>query len=265
MNLEIKRAEDIEFRCHWLGDIMSGVAKGWNVEKSLTCKKKLIQIHREITYNRVAPKKNKYIMKGLMAEEDGLTLYSMYKNYPFHKNTTRLSNGKLTGEIDTHKGDFSKPEYTVDIKNAYTLDTLPTFEDKVDVDYKYQGLGYLELTGADLHIVAHVLVNSPPEIIEYERKKLARELAIIDVDNPPDEYIEGCKKIEINHIFDIDLFQKQHSWFDIFTPKSEWIYDIPIEARVQEFMVERDAAAIQSIYDRIDECREWMNKNLFKL
>ncbi len=36
--------------------------------------------------------------------------------------------------------------------------------------------------------------------------------------------------------------------------------DIPLEERVISHIVERDDEAIESVYERIGECRKWLNK-----
>ena len=39
--------DNLLFRASSMGDIMIGVEKGWSVDKSITCQRKLVQIYRE--------------------------------------------------------------------------------------------------------------------------------------------------------------------------------------------------------------------------
>ena len=42
--------------------------------------------------------------------------------------------------------------------------------------------------------------------------------------------------------------------------------DIPMHERVYDlFTVDRDEDAIQAIYKRVEQCREWMNNELFNI
>lgn len=254
-------AKDIKIRCSSIGDIMTGVAKGWNVDKSITCKKKLRELYWGAVYGRFAENSNKYTEKGLACEEDAITLYSRFKKQEFRKNAERLTNEWITGEVDLFKGaELVKANHIVDIKNCWTWKQFKDKFEESDSSNEYQGHGYMDLTGAETHTIAYCLVNNTPEAIYSERNKLRYSLAI---NEETEEYIEGCKKIEADHIYDLKLFKSHNPNFDLYTIEEEFI-NIPIIARVHEVVFERDEKVISKIHDRVEECREWMDINLFK-
>lgn len=254
-------ADNILFRPSSMGAIMTGVAKGWDVENSLTCKRKLVQMYRELTWQRRSDKGNKYTEKGNMVEEDSITLYSRVKKEIFKKNEIRLTNDFFTGEVDLFQGsEITKAKRTLDTKSSWDWTTFPSMLDSIDSDYDYQGQGYMDLTGAGMHTIAYCLVNTPGDLIFKEKLNLKYSMGIIDIETP--EYIEACIEIEKNHIYDMELFLRHNPFFELHC--KDWKFDIPMEQRVHEIDVVRDDKKIQKMKDRIIECREWMNKNLFK-
>lgn len=253
----------ILIRSHQTGKIMTGVAKKWNVENSLTCKRELVKIHRRLKYHRELSKMNKYTEKGITCEEDAITLYSRVKKKMFKKNTERLMNDYFSGELDLFEGkSILEAEETHDIKCSWSLDTFPSILDAPDTDYEYQGQSYMDLTGAKRHTIAYCLVNATPKLIDDAKRKKSYELGVIDIET--EEYVEACKQIEIDMIFDMELFKQQNPHYDLHNDINLWIYDIPMEERVITFTIERDEQIIQGMKTRIDDCRDWMENNLIK-
>lgn len=256
-------ASKILIRSHQGGDIMTGVKKGWSVEDSLTCKRALVKIFRRLKYNRELSHSNKYTEKGITCEEDGITLYSRVKKKMFKKNTERLTNDFFSGELDLFEGKtILEATETHDIKCSWSLDTFPSMLDRPDYDYECQGQIYMDLTGAKKHTIAYCLVNATTKLIDDAKRKKGYELGIIDLET--EEYISACKKIEMDMIFDMELFKQQNPHYDLHTPTNEWIYDIPMEERVITFTIDRDEAFINSIKNRVTDCRIWMEENLFQ-
>jgi hypothetical protein len=96
-----------------------------------------------------------------------------------------------------------------------------------------------------------------------EKRKLAWRYGSDPDTNP--EYIEKCKQIEINHIFDLELFKKHYPFFQFHSDLSEWNYNIPKEQRVHSTSFEYSESEIFKLKSRIVDCRVWMNKELFKI
>lgn len=251
----MNNANEILFHPSALGKIMSGVKKKWDVENSLTCKRELVRIHREIKYGRYYTYSSKYTDKGIKTEQDAITLYSLVKNKYYKKNTLRIKNKWFDGEPDIIEG-----RETIDIKSCWSLDTLPhVLTDEVDQDYEYQGDGYLDLIEGDQHTVAYCLVNAMPQAITREKEKLWYALEQPAPDDPV--YMSSVIEIEKKMIFDLESFMSDNPGFDL--DCKDWVYDIPMEDRVVEFVIKRDQVRTNKIKDRITESREWMNKKLF--
>lgn len=245
-----------------MGAIMTGVKKNWDVENSLTCKRKLVEMFRQTMWQRRSDKSNKYVEKGTLVENDSITLYCRVKKELFKKNTIRLNNEFFTGELDLFRGEeILKATHVIDIKSSWDWTTFPSLCDEVDDNYEYQGLGYMDLTGAGLHTVAHCLVNSPAHLIMSEKWKMKGKMGIIDIETP--EFIAACIEIEKNCIYDMGLFVNENPYFEFHC--KDWQYDIPMSERVHEVDVLRDDKKIAKMKERIVECRQWLNKNMFKI
>lgn len=257
-------------RCSSLGDIMTGAGKA--VDDSVTCKRTLLKLYRQQKYKRYTELSNKYVEKGNDCEEDGITELNRYMammqimpmdgSLVFHKNDQRLSNDFVTGEYDIAIVDKSGTiQETLDTKLSWSLDTLPHPKvDKLDAGYMWQGHGYMWLTGAKKHTVAHVLVNATPKLIDKAKKKLFWDSDAIDVDNDPD-YIRKCQDIERNMIFDMGLFRHQHPNYILHTDLSAWSHDIPLTERVVLYPYLRSDEAIEAIKARVAECQQWVKTN----
>lgn len=249
-------ADNLLFHPSAIGEIMSGTAKGWDVDKSLTCKRRLIKMYREEKYGRSTSLSNKYTEKGTRMEEEGITLYSLYRKKMFRKNKQRLQNEYFNGEIDIPDGNE-----TIDIKCPWSLDTMPhALTDKPDSDYVYQGQCYMDLSGAVKHTVAYCLVNAPANLILAEKNKLWYKMDCPSDSN--EDYLRAKIEIEKNMIFDMKQFMADNPGFDL--DCENWTFNISIEERVIEFSFPKDEEMIAKIKSRIDECREWMNIHLFK-
>ena len=253
-------AYEVLYRCHSLNDLMTGVAKKWSVEKSATCRHKLVKIYREIKYKRKFSFSNKYTEKGIQQEEEAITLYSRFKGKIFKKNKQRFENDLLTGEPDI----IDKTERsTVDIKCSWDLETFPDIHDVNDPVYVDQGQGYMVLTDSVMHVIVYCLVNTPANLIVDAKRRLAWRFGIIDQET--EEYISECKELEKNSIFNLEDFRRQYPYFEFHNDISQWDYDIPIEERVIEFTIKRDEDRISAIRTRLLECRKYMNDHLFKI
>lgn len=253
----ITNADQILFHPSALGKLMSGTGKGWPVSKSMTCKRELIKIYREIKYDRYYSFSNKYTEKGIKMEADSVTLYSRFRKEMFKKNSERLTNDYFTGEPDIIHG-----KETADIKSSWSLNTFPhPSVDEIDSDYEYQGRAYMDLTGADQHTVAFCLVNAPANLITKEQEKIYYNMDCPTLEN--EKYVRALIDVEKNMIFDARQFVSDNPNHDLHC--KEWQYDIPVQERVVEFVIHKDRALLQEIYTRLDDCRQWMNENLFKV
>lgn len=236
-------------------------------ELSETCKTHLVDIFASYHYGRKEEVNSKFLTKGNVREEDSITLLSRVLKQYYEKNDERISNDYLQGEVDLYEGkSILEATHTIDTKTSWSLHTFLRAKFKeLDSSYYWQGQSYMALTGAKKHTVAYCLVNGTDTAINDEKRKLSFAKGMIDVNGESTpEYIEKCKQIEINHIFDLQAFVKENPHFQFDNDINEWKYDIPMEDRVHTFTFERNDDDIQRLYNRVTECRVWMEENLFK-
>lgn len=255
----------ILFRASGNGAIMPAAAA--KTQFTDTCIGKLIEIYNANVYSRTEDFGNKFTEHGLDSEEGSITLFSRVKKKMYVKNTVRKSNDYVTGEWDLHLEDTNKNIVeTVDIKSNWSKNTFDKarLKAKLNSDYYWQGITYMWLTGAKKHTVAYCLTNASEQTIQDEKRRLAWKMGVIDTTSKiNEEYLVKCRQIEINHIYDIALFQQQNPNYDFDNKLSEWCYDIPMNERVVCFEFERNEADIERLRLRIEECRKHMLNILF--
>lgn len=267
----MNNASEIRFRCSSLGYINTEPkekAKKERGELSDTAKTHCIDVFVSAKYGRREEVMGKFLDKGNEREEDAITLVSRITKTFYKKNDVRLSNDFITGEPDLFLGkSISEADETIDTKCSWSAHTFFRAQrEELNKMYKYQGLGYMALTGSKKHTVCYCLVNGTESAIANEKRILSYQNGMTDAaGNPSEEYIERCKQIEINHIFDLAAFQKEYPWYEFANDVTKWEYDIPKEERMFSIVVERDDEEIQRIYDRVIQCRKWMDETLFKV
>lgn len=229
-----------------------------------TCKKELLKVYAQEKYGRYEEITSKYLAKGTEREEDAITLVSRLTKRFYKKNTERISNDFITGEPDLFIGEsITNAEEILDTKCSWSLLTFLKASEK---DYRDQMMCYMALTGAKKATVCYCLVNGTYSSIMNEKRLLSYQEGMTDAaGNPSDEYKSKCAQIEVNHIFDLEAFQKEYPHFEFDSDLSKWTYDIPMQERLFQVEIKRDEAEIQKIYDRVILCRNWMDANLFKV
>jgi len=236
-------------RCSRLSVIMTNIKSPELTKGHLTfCK----QLHRELRWGRKPQIKSKYLEKGLLQEEDAITLLSRFKKILLNKNEEKLTNSFLSGTPDIYLGQsIRKADIGYDTKCSWSVDTFPFLDDELDDSYFFQNHGYMALTGAHSWTTAFCLVNAPGHQVMNEKFSLKGRFNYSELDTA---YIEGCKEIEKNMIYDMDQFMKDNPHFDLHNEK--WEYDIPMNERVIEFKVKRDDNIIDKMYERVKLVRK---------
>lgn len=203
----------------------------------------LVDIFVSSKYGRKSDIKTKYTNKGLQVEEDSITLYSRATKILYKKNEERLSNEYVTGLPDLYEGEsITNAELIIDIKSSWDIFTF--FRSKtspLNKLYYWQGQTYMALTGAKKFKLVYCLIKTPFTMIEDEKRKLSWSMGVIDPNNK--DYQEACQEIDRLMIYD----------------------DIDLNERYFEIDIDRNDEDIEKMYQRIKDCREWMNVNLFKL
>ncbi len=236
-------ANEILFRCSSLGYIMTE-PKTKSETLSETAKTHCIDVFVSNKYGRSTDIENRYTKKGLMVEEDSITLFSSIKKKFYKKNEDHLSNGFIKGTPDLYSGEsVVMADVVIDVKSSWDIFTFfrNASPEKINKNYYWQLMGYMALTGASESILAYCLVNTPDTLIADEKRRLMWKMGVID--DTDSLYQKACKEIDRQCIYD----------------------DIPASERIIEISIKRDDAAIQRIYDRVIECRKYMNEKLFNV
>lgn len=181
------------------------------------------------------------VQKGNAMESESLMLMSRFYGVTLEKNKIRKNGTHLTGETDAFLPDLRA---SWDAKSAWDMESLlshvpnPDKPDKklYEESYEFQGQGYMKLYDLDEHHLAYVLVNMPPEMIEWEKEKIRRVLNPVTEDNI--EFKEAIERLENNMTFD----------------------EIPIEQRIVPFVFYRDNEMMYKIENRVEDCRIWLEK-----
>jgi len=246
------------------------------VEISEGHRKFLLQTYAAEVHGRRTQISSKYLKKGNAREQDALTLLSRVKQKVFNKNTERLRNEYFQGEPDAFDGkEIRKAKEIRDTKASWSLETFLESKHKpINPMYEWQGHTYMSLTGAEMHHIDYCLVNGLAKAINDEKRKLAWEMGVLDmeVENDP-AFVKGCKQIEINHIFDIHAFCIENPGYEFHNEifihnngadkKFIWDYDIPFEQRVHTKSFARDEYKIAQLQEQVIVSREWLNKEMF--
>lgn len=215
----------------------------------------LRDIYREVKYHRPREFESKYTEKGVVKENDGITLFCRVKKVFYRKNTIRVTNDFLTGEPDlVDSEDIYNCNDGSDIKCCWSLHTMPCRDDKICAAHFWQNQCYMFLTKAKTWSTAYCLVNCTDDQINNEKKGLWYKYGM---DDSNEEYIEKCKVIERNMIFNMADFRKDSPGFDFHT--TDWKYDIDLKDRVVEFKIKRDEAAIDIIKATVIKSRLYLN------
>lgn len=237
-------ANKILFRCSSLGYIMTEPRSKKDGSLGDTCLGHLADKYISVMYGRETDIQNKYIEKGLAVEEDSITLFSRVKKEFFRKNEELVSNEYICGTPDLFTGDsIMKAQTIIDIKSSWDIFTFYRAKLKEQNKmYWWQLQGYMALTGAKSARLVYCLVNTPEGIIYDEKNKLKWKMGVINPETDTN-YQEACDAIDKLSRYD----------------------DIPMADRMHEVVITRDDEAIEKLYQRVKDCREYMNKNLFKV
>lgn len=207
-------------------------------------------------YNRREDAYSKYLEKGTAVEEQAITLLSLVTRNIYFKNEENLTNEYISGTPDLFVKDANGKIICIeDIKSSWDIFTfLRAKHNELQSSYYWQMQSYMWLTGALEANIRYCLVNALPDHIDSEKKKLAWQMNLIDPDNNG-EYVEKCRQVERNMIYDMADFQSRYPYYPLHTNLSEWDYDIPIEERLHTFNVKRNNEDIQLLMSKIIKAR----------
>jgi len=204
-----------------------------------TCKSKLSEIHTELTQGRKRVIESDYLTKGLMVEEDSITLYSVFTGEFHKKNELQGENDWITGMMD-----FEWIDMVIDTKSSWDIHTFNNTKRKPILSlYQWQLDCYMWLYNKTHARLVYCLINTPEHLIRAQETKLMYKLfgSESNFSMAPqymlDAFEDAKKELRKNHIFD----------------------DLSLNQKIKVFDVERDESRIERIKKRVEYCRWYLN------
>jgi len=175
-----------------------------------------------------------------MVEEDSLTLYSRYKKEFFTKNEDYFTNEFIRGTPDII---FHDDSLVIDIKSSWDIFTFfRNLAGDIKSIYYWQLQAYMALTGMKRARLAYCLIDTPAPLIHAQKRKMMYDMGLRDIDDNMNlDFMNACAEIDKLSIYD----------------------DMPLNEKVLEIEVERNDHDIERMYERIIQCRKYMNEHLF--
>jgi hypothetical protein len=219
---------DLKIRCSSLGKIMTN-PRSKNEALSQTAKSYIEELAREHLFGIKKTFKSRYTDKGNTVEDLSIELVENVLDLSFiSKNVEYFENDFIKGTPDVITDNL-----IIDVKSSWSGDTFPFFEKELPtIDYYYQVLGYMWLTGRRNAIVAYCLINTPEEIVNDEIRRTAWSKYEIE---PSEETVRDVMAL---HNFD----------------------NIPKERRLKAFLVEYNESVIEKMKEKIIDCRKYFNE-----
>lgn len=179
------------------------------------------------TYGYDEPVVTNEMLKGILCEDEAIGVLTRQVAGGFRvKNDERFVDAWFEGEPDVLLG----ADWVEDVKCSLTLRTFVETQ-RADPLYYTQGQVYLSLTGRKYFRLAHVLVDTPFEIVEEERKRFFFRF---NCDEENEHYKKAIKQVNAMH----NAARK-----------------IPEEQRIKVFEFVRNDAHIATLRERVELAR----------
>ena len=171
---------------------------------------------------------SKYMTKGILCEEDGLSLYTQVTGALIVKNETNFNNEWITGTPDIITEDS-----IIDTKLSWDIWTFAKAD--LSKEYEWQLRAYMMLCDKPKAQLAYCLVNTPNDMISDELYRL--QYAFVGGDSNP-AYDEAAEQVKLNMMFQ----------------------DIEPKLRLKTFDIERDFEIEERIKERVELAREYYSQ-----
>ena len=220
--------------CHALGKLLTEPKLKKDKEEgnlSETAKKHLVEFY---DFERFFRKKNlltEKIEKGLLGEEDAITLQSRLDKVTHIKNVESAENDYIKGTADIVN------EIVTDVKCSWDIHTFtPNLIKDATKMYEYQLKGYCEIYDKPIGRLSYCLVNMPEQIWNKKKNRLLFEMEVATNESP--EYLESLKIMEKDCFFD----------------------DMKPHLRIISMVVKRDYKFMELITPKIIKAREFLEE-----
>lgn len=187
---------------------------------------------KEQLYQRRKYLSNKYLDKGIYAEDDAIDYAAEVYKWPWTtKNEKYFENEYLQGTPD-----IILKNQVIDIKCSWDCFTFPLFETETpNEEYFWQLQGYMILTRKEHSSLVYCLMDAPANIIESEARVRAKNQGFEELEQSVYEEVEA-----------------------------EMTYsNLPDELRIKKFPISLLPDADKQIKQRVEMCREYI-KNVLK-
>jgi hypothetical protein len=259
-------ADQILFRCSSLGFIMCDPKKGSKEAISETTKTHLVDVFVSNKYNRFTEISAKQLDKGNETEEDSITIISRITGEFFKKNEEHLYNDFIKGTPDLFQGsEITKANVIRDAKSSWDAYTFFRAKNKkLDDKYYWQGMGYMDLTSAKKCSIDYCLNNTPYHLVESELRKQSWSY--------PESTMPEWAELQViaNHVYDKKTFDDYIAMRGIYPSDTNALavlkgfVEIPLSERHFNFEFDRKEEEIEGIHKKVIDCREHMDRYLFK-
>lgn len=192
----------------------------------------LKSIYKEVVFNRTNEIKSMYLDKGIAVENTAIELFSEVFGVEYRKNKIRYENDFFSGEPDIVTADE-----VIDIKSSWDFTSFPMLDEEVEnINYYYQLQAYMDIMGYQNSKLIYILVDTPDEIINDYKRKVSWQIGLIS-----DELTYDLPD-DLN--FEIERNMRYQ--------------DIPKNARIKIFDIERNDVIINLMHHQIDLARNFL-------
>ena len=213
-----------KIRCSQIGKIMTNPRSKTEL-LSKTTMDYVQTIRKEEIYKRREEIYSKYMDKGIQMEQEAIELAAQHMGWGLvFKNEEQFENDFMTGTPDVILADK-----VIDVKCPWNCFTFPLFDTEPDKGYWWQLQGYMALTDKQNAQLIYCLMDMPDDLLENELYFAMKRNGMIDLETEQEEAVRAY-----------------HSYGDV-----------PIKNRVKVFDIVRDDQAIKSIYERVEQCRDY--------
>lgn len=199
---------------------------------SKTAKTHLVQVYAGLIWGVGKDIVTKQMQKGIVAEEEGITLLSRVDKKFYTKNADRKENEWVSGHCDIEEVDE-----IIDIKLSWDAFTfLANLTEECKDEYFYQLQGYMWLWNKNKARISYCLVDTPESIRNDEKYRLLRKMDVATEENP--DFLKAWERVERGMIFN----------------------HISPELRVINQIVDRDEEIIAKIPEKVARAREFLQE-----
>jgi hypothetical protein len=258
-------ADNILFRCSSLGHLMTSPQKKTELIAETT-KTHLVDVFVSNKYNRFTDITAKQLTKGNDVEEDSITVVSRITGKIFNKNEEHIHNEFIKGTPDLFDGpSILNADIVRDTKSSWDAYSFFRAKNKgISTMNFWQITGYMALTGAKKGYIDYCLNNTPYHLVQAEIRKESYN----HEDNNTPAWID--LQIIANHVYDLKTFHEYMARYGVMADDENanaivnGFTEIPLKERHFCFEVERNEEDIKRLYQRVKDCRAYMNKYLFE-